>query len=66
MSSCDVLTASWGRRPANTGDAVDRADGHRRRALLLAHDVPDRLARFAGTHGTWTAPDRTVDDLLLV
>jgi hypothetical protein len=35
------------------------------RALLLAHDVPDRLARFAGTHGTWTAPDRTIDDLLV-
>jgi hypothetical protein len=34
-------------------------------ALLLAHDVPDRLARFAGTHGTWTAPDRTIDDLLV-
>ncbi|MDI6105552.1 hypothetical protein QLQ12_43920 [Actinoplanes sp. NEAU-A12] len=26
--------------------------------------VPDRLARFAGAHGTWTAPDRTIDDLL--
>jgi len=34
-------------------------------ALLLAHDVPDRLARFAGTHGTWTAPDRTIEDLLV-
>lgn len=34
-------------------------------ALLLAHDIPDRLARFAGTHGTWSAPDRTIDDLLV-
>ena len=34
-------------------------------ALLLAHDIPDRLARFAGTHGTWQAPDRTIDDLLV-
>jgi len=34
-------------------------------ALLLAHDIPERLARFAGTHGTWTAPSRTIDDLLV-
>jgi hypothetical protein len=34
-------------------------------ALLLAHDIPDRLARFAGTHGTWQAPNRTIDDLLV-
>ncbi len=35
------------------------------RALLLAHDVPERLARFAGTHGSWSDPDRTLEDLLV-
>jgi hypothetical protein len=35
------------------------------RALLLDHAVPERLARFAGTHGTWAAPDRTIEDLLV-
>ncbi|MGI5240102.1 HD domain-containing protein [Dactylosporangium sp. CA-139066] len=34
-------------------------------ALLLSYDIPDRFARFAGTHGTWHAPDRTIDDLLV-
>jgi hypothetical protein len=35
------------------------------RALLLAREIPERLARFAGTHGTWSEPDRTVEDLLV-
>lgn len=35
------------------------------RALLLARQVPERLARFAGTHGTWSEPDRTIEDLLV-
>lgn len=34
-------------------------------ALLLAHGVPERLARFAGTHGSWTAAAVTVEDLLV-
>ncbi|MFE0462771.1 HD domain-containing protein [Kitasatospora sp. NPDC058965] len=35
------------------------------RALLLEHGFPAELARFAGTHGSWAAPDRTVEDLLV-
>jgi hypothetical protein len=27
--------------------------------------VPASLARFAATHGDWSAPDRTTDDLLV-
>ncbi|MEV4149134.1 HD domain-containing protein [Amycolatopsis sp. NPDC049691] len=34
-------------------------------ALLLSHGVPEGLARFAGTHGSWSAPDATVEDLLV-
>ncbi|MET8702634.1 HD domain-containing protein [Kitasatospora sp. NPDC004723] len=33
--------------------------------LLLAHGVPQRLARFAGTHGGWGEPGTTVEDLLV-
>jgi hypothetical protein len=33
--------------------------------LLLARGVPPRLARFAGTHGSWTAPGTTLDDHLV-
>ncbi|WP_327003021.1 HD domain-containing protein [Dactylosporangium sp. NBC_01737] len=44
-----------------SGSAHEPA-GH---ALLLAHGVPERLARFAGTHGTWKDQDRTVEDLLV-
>ncbi|WP_330461255.1 HD domain-containing protein [Streptomyces sp. NBC_00820] len=35
------------------------------RELLLAEGVEARLARFAGTHASWTAPDITVEDLLV-
>jgi hypothetical protein len=35
------------------------------RALLLANGVPAGLARFAGTHGSWTGPDITIEDLLV-
>ncbi|MGW7522086.1 HD domain-containing protein [Streptomyces sp. NPDC054783] len=35
------------------------------RKLLLARGVPDRLARFAGTHASWTAPGIGVEDLLV-
>ncbi|MET8448093.1 HD domain-containing protein [Streptomyces sp. NPDC005209] len=35
------------------------------RALLLAHGVPARLARFAGTHASWDAPEAGADDLLV-
>ncbi|MFF1909664.1 phosphohydrolase [Kitasatospora sp. NPDC058218] len=35
------------------------------RAHLLSHGVSPRLARFAGTHASWTAPDITVEDLLV-
>ncbi|AKJ09115.1 phosphohydrolase [Streptomyces incarnatus] len=35
------------------------------RQLLLTHGVPDRLARFAGTHAAWTAPGIGVEDLLV-
>lgn len=34
-------------------------------ALLVAGGVPERLARFAGTHGSWDAPGVTVEDLLV-
>lgn len=34
-------------------------------ALLIAHRVPPRLARFAGTHGSWAAPDTGIDDHLV-
>jgi hypothetical protein len=33
--------------------------------LLLRYGVPQHLARFAGTHGSWTGPDVTTDDLLV-
>ncbi|WP_328474045.1 HD domain-containing protein [Actinoplanes sp. NBC_00393] len=33
--------------------------------LLLELGVPDRLARFAGTHGSWTADGVEVEDLLV-
>ncbi|WP_345471779.1 HD domain-containing protein [Actinoallomurus oryzae] len=36
--------------------------GHR---LLLDHGVDERLARFAGTHGTWDGADVTFEDLLV-
>ncbi|MFJ2932922.1 HD domain-containing protein [Streptomyces sp. NPDC087219] len=35
------------------------------RELLLAHGFSPDLARFAGTHASWTAPDVTLDDLLV-
>ncbi|MFF3837983.1 HD domain-containing protein [Streptomyces sp. NPDC001930] len=35
------------------------------RELLLAHGFSPALARFAGTHASWTAPDVTVEDLLV-
>ncbi|KJK56073.1 phosphohydrolase [Saccharothrix sp. ST-888] len=35
------------------------------RALLLDHGVRPQLARFAGTHASWTAPDITIEDLLV-
>jgi putative nucleotidyltransferase with HDIG domain len=38
------------------------ATGH---AMLLDLGVPERLARFAGSHGSWTSPDATVEDLLV-
>ncbi|GAA2087221.1 HD domain-containing protein [Actinomadura alba] len=33
--------------------------------LLRKHAVEEHLARFARTHATWTAPDVTVEDLLV-
>ncbi|MFI6100057.1 HD domain-containing protein [Lentzea sp. NPDC051213] len=33
--------------------------------LLRARGVDERLARFARTHASWTAPDITLDDLLV-
>ncbi|MER5860929.1 HD domain-containing protein [Streptomyces sp. NPDC059688] len=35
------------------------------RELLLTHGVPAHLARFAGTHASWTAPGIGVEDLLV-
>lgn len=35
------------------------------RELLVRNGVEERLARFAGTHGSWTAPGVGVDDLLV-
>ncbi|MFJ2810563.1 phosphohydrolase [Kitasatospora sp. NPDC087271] len=35
------------------------------RALLLAHGVSPQLARFAGTHGSWSAPGIAIEDLLV-
>ncbi|WP_395358667.1 HD domain-containing protein [Streptomyces sp. YH02] len=35
------------------------------RELLLAHGFSPSLARFAGTHAAWTAPGRTLEDLLV-
>ncbi|MEU0878514.1 HD domain-containing protein [Lentzea sp. NPDC005914] len=34
-------------------------------ALLLSRGVPERLARFARTHASWTAADVTLEDLLV-
>jgi HD domain-containing protein len=33
--------------------------------LLLRYGVPAHLARFASSHGSWTSPDVTLDDLLV-
>ncbi|MFC4068477.1 hypothetical protein [Actinoplanes subglobosus] len=47
---------------------IDRAmngSGGPWRELLLARGVPERLARFAGTHGSWAADGVTVEDLLV-
>ena len=33
--------------------------------LLRRHGVDERLARFARTHADWTAPEATVEDLLV-
>ncbi|MGW6981058.1 HD domain-containing protein [Streptomyces sp. NPDC054932] len=35
------------------------------RELLLAHGFAPDLARFAGTHASWTAPGATLEDLLV-
>ncbi|NUT27864.1 MAG: DUF4253 domain-containing protein [Streptomyces sp.] len=35
------------------------------RELLLAHGFGPELARFAGTHGAWTGPAVTLEDLLV-
>ncbi|WP_405816230.1 MULTISPECIES: HD domain-containing protein [unclassified Streptomyces] len=35
------------------------------RELLLAHGFGPELARFAGTHASWTAPGTTLEDLLV-
>ncbi|MFJ9337923.1 HD domain-containing protein [Streptomyces sp. NPDC101733] len=35
------------------------------RALLLERGFPAELARFAGTHATWTGPGVTAEDLLV-
>lgn len=35
------------------------------RELLLGHGVEPRLARFAGTHASWTAPGTGAEDLLV-
>jgi hypothetical protein len=35
------------------------------RELLLAHGFSPDLARFAGTHASWTAPGATLEDLLV-
>ncbi|MFF4445217.1 HD domain-containing protein [Streptomyces sp. NPDC001502] len=35
------------------------------RALLSAHGFGPDLARFAGTHASWTAPGTTLEDLLV-
>ncbi|MFC9796914.1 HD domain-containing protein [Streptomyces sp. NPDC127584] len=35
------------------------------RDLLLAHGFGPDMARFAGTHASWTAPDTTLEDLLV-
>lgn len=43
------------------GDSHEEAG----RALLLAHGVEPRLARFAATHGSWTGDGSTVEDLLV-
>ena len=33
--------------------------------LLLRYGVPAHLARFAASHGSWTSPDVSLDDLLV-
>ncbi|MET9541640.1 HD domain-containing protein [Streptomyces sp. NPDC006553] len=35
------------------------------RELLLAHGFSPALARFAATHASWTAPDVTIEDLVV-
>lgn len=35
------------------------------RALLRAHGFSAELARFAGTHGSWTRPDASTEDLIV-
>jgi hypothetical protein len=33
--------------------------------ILRQHGVPEEFARFARTHASWTAPDVTIEDLLV-
>ncbi|GHF68347.1 phosphohydrolase [Kitasatospora xanthocidica] len=42
--------------------SAHEAAGH---ALLLAHGVPERLARFARSHASWAGPGVTVEELLV-
>jgi hypothetical protein len=38
---------------------------HEGEKILLRYGVPAALARFAGSHGTWDAPGRDTEDLLV-
>jgi putative nucleotidyltransferase with HDIG domain len=52
------------RHPEELGGpgSAHEAVGHE---LLVAEGFPERLARFARTHGDWSASDRTVEDHLV-
>jgi hypothetical protein len=69
----DTTAVLFGAATHDIGKVVHVAElsapGHRHeeagRDLLLRYGVPAHLARFAGNHGSWDAPEVTLDDLLV-
>ena len=69
----DTTAVLFGAATHDIGKTVHPAElsgpGHQHeeagRDLLLRYGVPAHLARFAGTHGSWNAPEATLDDLLV-
>ena len=69
----DVDAVLFGAATHDIGKVIHRDElagpGHRHepagRDLLLSQGIPAELARFAGTHASWTAPGVTAEDLVV-